>query len=155
MNQPPLPVFRREILVPAEALDSNGHVNNVVYLRWIQDSAVEHARATGGAHAARAVSGLWVVRRHEIDYLHPAFEGDRLLSLTWVVRFRKARSFRRHQLIRLPDHVLIARGESQYAFVDAHTGRPRPVPETVADCFTPLGTGEDPSANAFAPHLLE
>ena len=62
--------------------DVYGHVNNVVYLRYTQDAAVAHWHAAAGSEYVESMS--WVVRRHEIDYLQPAFDGDDLLTRTWV-----------------------------------------------------------------------
>ena len=83
-----------------DAIDANGHANNVEYLRWMQDAAIGHADASGGADATRRIGASWVVRRHHIEYLQSAFAGDLLLVLTWVSNLRKASSLRKYLVLR-------------------------------------------------------
>ena len=74
MNEPDLiRIYRYEITVPKSAVDINGHVNNVVYVQWMQDVAVLHSDTVGGTRAMHAVGGTWVVHSHKIEYLSPAF----------------------------------------------------------------------------------
>ena len=70
--------------VAPEDIDELGHVNNIVYLRWIQDVATAHWRAAAPPDAVDAIA--WVVRRHEIDYRHPALPGDRIADLRAAMR---------------------------------------------------------------------
>ncbi len=69
-------IHRYELLVPKEAEDQNGHVNNVEYLRWMQDAAMQHSEITGCTAATNAAGATWVVRTHKIEYFKPAFAGD-------------------------------------------------------------------------------
>lgn len=128
-------VFHYDIVVPEAVIDLNNHVNNVVYVQWMQDVAVRHSRSTGGTEAARQAGGTWVARSHRIEYRKPAFVGDHIRLATWVSGFRKARSWRKYEFWRLGDETLLAQGETEWVFVDTATGRPRPVPATVAGCF--------------------
>lgn len=122
---------RIQITVPAEVVDRNRHVNNVAYVQWMQDAAVQHAAVSGCTAMTQAIGASWVVRNHRIEYLRPAFAGDVLLVLTWVVDFRKVRSLRRYKFIRLTDRTVLARGETEWVFVDSVTGRPRAIPEEI------------------------
>jgi acyl-CoA thioester hydrolase len=124
-----------EIEVPASAIDANGHVNNVEYLRWMQDAAEAHSSAVGCTDATRAAGATWVVRSHHVEYLRPAFAGDRLEVRTWVADFRRVLSLRKYEVLRQGDGVLLARGETNWAFVDAATGRPRSIPEQIQGLF--------------------
>ncbi len=132
-------IFRYRISVPDEAIDRNGHVNNVVYVQWMQDLAVRHSDATGGTRAANEVGGTWVARSHHIEYLRPARAGDLIEALTWVADFRRASSRRRYRFQR--DDQLLARGETDWVFVSLETGRPRAIPDEVAQLF-PIGDFE-------------
>src|SRR3954465_5338046 len=86
---------------PPAAIDANGHANNVEFVRWMQEAAVAHAEAAGGTAAAMAALGAaWVVRSHRIEYLRPAFAGDRLAVVTWVADFRRAFSLRKYEFVR-------------------------------------------------------
>ena len=85
-------VYRVEILVPAEAVDRNRHVNNVAYVQWMQDAAIRHSAAAGCTRMTEAIGATWVARMHRIEYLSPAFAGEAITVLTWVADFRKVRS---------------------------------------------------------------
>jgi acyl-CoA thioester hydrolase len=134
-------VFRYEFTVPREALDENGHVNNVRFVQWMQDAAVRHYEAAGGIPPTLAIGATWVVRSHTIEYLRPAFAGERIEVQTWVVDIRRVRSLRRYRFIRKADGKLLVKGETDWVFVDAKTGAPRVIPQEVASVL-PL-RGED------------
>lgn len=137
-------IYRHEFTVPAAAVDGNGHVNNVEYVRWMQDVAVMHSDAVGCTRATNDAGATWVARSHRIEYLRPAFAGDAMLVLTWVTNFRKVRSLRRYKFIRRTDNAVIAQGETDWVFVDAKTGRPRSIPETIASLFELITTDREP-----------
>ena len=75
-------VFELPIPIEPADIDELGHVNNVTYVRWVQDAAVAHWRAR--APAADQARLFWVVLRHEIDYKQPARLGDVIIARTWV-----------------------------------------------------------------------
>ena len=129
------PIYRFEIIVPPEAVDRNRQVNNVAYVQWMQDAALRHSAATGCTRMTEAIGATWVARMHRIEYLRPAFAGDVLTVLTWVVDFRKVRSLRRYEFIRAVDQKVIAQGETDWVFINASTGRPRAIPSEIANLF--------------------
>ena len=128
-------VFRYEFIVSPDAIDGNGHVNNVAYVQWMQDVAIRHADASGGTRLVREAGAIWVVRRHTIEYLRPAFAGDRILAMTWLSSYRRALTLRKYQFVRVPDDTVIARGETEWVFVDARSGHPRIIPPEVKNAF--------------------
>ncbi|MFO1207297.1 MAG: acyl-CoA thioesterase [Burkholderiales bacterium] len=135
-------VYRFDFTVPDAAIDRNGHVNNVQYVQWMQDVAILHSDATGCMAATAAMGAQWVVRSHRIEYLRPALAGDRIAVFTWVAGMRKVRSLRKYRFVRAADGEVLAQGETDWAFVDAASGRPRPIPDAVSGLFEVLG--EDP-----------
>ncbi len=135
-------IYGHDLVVPESAVDQNGHVNNVVYVQWMQDVAVQHAHAVGGTQATQAVGATWVVRSHRIQYLSPAFAGEELTVLSWVVDFRRVRSLRRYRFVRKRDGTVLAEGETEWIFMDAGTGRPKKIPVEVTRVFPLLA--EDP-----------
>jgi len=139
------PFYRFEIIVPAAAVDRNRHVNNVAYVQWMQDAALQHSAATGCTRMTEAVGATWVARMHRIEYLSPAFAGDALTVLTWVADFRKVRSLRRYRFIRASDQKVLAQGETDWVFIDMSTGRPRGIPKEIANLFAvvPGEAGKD------------
>jgi acyl-CoA thioester hydrolase len=136
MTDTPLnPVYSYEFTVPTDALDENGHVNNVRYVQWMQEAAVRHYESLGGIPLTQAIGATWVVRSHNIEYLRPAFAGDRLEVRTWVVDIRRVRSLRRYRFLRVSDGKLLVKGETDWVFVDAKTGAPMAVPEEIIRIF--------------------
>ena len=129
-------VYSYEFTIPQEAVDENGHVNNVMYVQWMQDVAVQHYEALGGVKPTQSIGATWVVRSHTIEYLRPAFAGERVRVQTWVVNIRRVRSLRRYRFVRVADEQVLVRGETDWVFVDAETGHPRAVPPEVSSLFT-------------------
>jgi acyl-CoA thioester hydrolase len=137
-------VFTHELLVPDDVLDENGHVNNVVYIQWMQDVAVLHSDRTGCTRATRDVGATWVVRSHRVEYLRPAFSGDLISVSTWVVNFRRVRSLRRYKFVRKSDGTVLARGETDWVFVGSESGRLVTIPESVRELLPPVTEEPEP-----------
>lgn len=127
----PGPIFKKLITVSAAVIDGNGHVNNVAYVQWMQDIAVEHYASIHGVEAQGANS-TWVVREHKIEYLLPAFKGEEIEMQTWIAEVRRVRSLRCYKFLRRSDGSSLVRAETNWIFVDAKTGAPRAIPPSVA-----------------------
>jgi acyl-CoA thioester hydrolase len=130
-NPPLFGVYRHHFNVPESAVDQNGHVNNVVYVQWMQDVAVLHFESAGGNALMDEAGATWVARSHHIEYLKPVFAGEDVIALTWVEGFRRVKSLRRYQFLRQSDNVLLARGQTDWVFVDIASGRPKRVPDEI------------------------
>ena len=141
------PVYRFEIIVPAEVLDRNRHVNNVAYVQWMQDAAIQHSAATGCTRMTETIGATWVARMHRIEYLSPAFAGEVITVSTWVANFRKVRSLRRYRFIRVVDQKVLAQGETDWVLVDVASGRPRGIPSEMAKLFELVPDEQDPRTN--------
>ena len=138
-------VFTLPLQATERDIDSNGHVNNIVYVQWMQDVAIAHSAAVGCTAATHAAGSTWVARSHHIEYLRPAFAGDRILLQTWIVEAsRKSSSSRRYRMVRENDGVVLATGETLWVFVDAQSGRPRSIPPEVIVCFEVVSPDEEP-----------
>jgi acyl-CoA thioester hydrolase len=125
--------FELALQVAPDDIDELGHVNNVVYLRWVQDVAAAHWTSVTSA-AERAEIG-WVVLRHEIDYTSPAREGDRVIARTWVGP-PSAATFERHtEIVRAQDDRVLARARSVWCPVHPATGRLRRIDPALHDRF--------------------
>ena len=127
-------VYSKIITIPPSAIDENGHVNNVVYVQWMQDIAVEHYAAIGGIEA-QGQDSTWVVRKHSVEYFLPAFEGEEIEIRTWVENLRKVRSLRMYEFVRKSDGKILVKGETDWVFVDTKTGSPRAIPIEVERVF--------------------
>jgi acyl-CoA thioester hydrolase len=138
-----LMIHRLEITVDPSTIDANAHVNNVEYLRWMQDAAISHADAAGGTALTRADGASWVARSHHIEYLRPAFAGERLTIHTWVSTVKRSSSLRKYRIVR--NGTLIARGETVWVYVEAATGKPRPIPPEVRRVFALVPPEDEPA----------
>jgi acyl-CoA thioester hydrolase len=128
-------IYRYELTVPENAVDINGHVNNLEYLRWMQDAAILHSDSQDCTRMTMAAGAIWVVRMHRVKYLHPAFAGEQIIILTWVSNFRRVQSLRKYRIIRVQDNAILVEGETDWVFVDAKTGRLRSIPENIIAVF--------------------
>ena len=129
-------IYSKTFLIPHSAIDENGHVNNVAYVQWMQDIAVEHYESIGGVNPMQLLGATWVVREHRIEYLLPAFENEEIEIRTWVENVRRVRSLRKYEFIRKSDGKVLVRGETDWVFVDVKTGAPRAIPEEVTKVFS-------------------
>lgn len=124
------------LVVPESAIDLNGHVNNIEYLRWMQEIATSHSAACGWTleryHQTRC---SWVVRSHFIEYLRPAFAGQTLLLLTWIAAIGQYESTRRYLFWREADRRMIVQAETAWVFVNARTGRKTCIPDDFRQVF--------------------
>jgi len=126
--------FEMRFEATPEDIDPLGHVSNISYVRWIQDVAVAHSAAVGlDFDAYRKMGGIFVVRRHEIDYLRPVLRGDGVEVCTWVGSVMAAKCVRHTELRK--GQVLVSKAETVWGFVDVTTGRPTRIPKEVKAAF--------------------
>jgi len=137
-NHPTNPIYSVQFTIPDNAIDQIGHVNNVMYVQWMQELAVSHYEFVGGTAPMQTAGGIWVVREHRIEYLLPAFAGEEVEAQTWVVNIRRVRSLRKYRFVRKSDSQVLVKGETDWVFVDVKSGQPRRIPEEVAKVFTLL-----------------
>ena len=131
-----LPSFRLALTVTDDDIDALGHASNIAYLRWIQDVAVGHSSAIGlDFDAYCRLGAIFVVRRHEIDYLRPVLRGEALEARTWICTVMAAKCERATELIRLSDGVVVARARTIWGFVAQSSGRPTRIPDEVKAAF--------------------
>ncbi len=126
-------VFARTFTPIDGDIDANGHVNNVVYLGWVQDIAIAHWESR--APADEQSKWAWVVMRHEIDYRRALMPGEIAQARTWVGERRGPR-FDRYVRIDGPDGQMCAQTRSEWVLIDAATKRPARVPEWMETMFT-------------------
>ncbi|MDR0534981.1 MAG: thioesterase family protein [Puniceicoccales bacterium] len=145
----PQPGFFHEIritVLPAD-IDVNGHANNAVYLRWVQEAATAHWFAALPAEVTATC--LWYVTRQEVDYRKPAREGDVLRVRTWVAAMSAVTSERRCRIYREGDGALLAEARTLWCAINPGTGRPQRVdPRIPAALLPPAPAPEagDPAA---------
>jgi acyl-CoA thioester hydrolase len=139
-------IYEHTLIVSDRDIDQVGHVNNVVYLQWMQDAAVAHSSALGWSAARYQQHGAgWVARLHQIEYLRPAFEGDQVIIRTWVADMKKVTSLRRYQMVRNDPpkddptgprkETVLAVAHTNWAFIDYTTQAPKRVPLEIASAY--------------------
>ena len=122
--------FSITITVSDNDIDAMNHVNNVVYVKWVQEVAAAHWAAVSSEEFKRIF--LWVVLRHEIDYLSPAIKGDVLVATTWVGETTGPRSDRFVVITNPKTERTIAKAKTVWCMLDGTTLRPKRVDERVA-----------------------
>ncbi|MDR1615367.1 MAG: acyl-CoA thioesterase [Campylobacteraceae bacterium] len=122
-------VYEHKIIVPQSAIDTNMHVNNVVYIQWMQDAATAHSDSLGfDSEFYEKIGGTWVARSHYIEYLKPSFLGDELIVQTWVSFIKRSSSNREYAFFRKSDKALLARAKTVWIYLNAD-GRPSKIPD--------------------------
>ena len=127
------PVFEVTLTAASEHIDELGHVNNAVWVQWIQQVAAAHWEAV--SDPAHRDAYVWVVVRHEIDYLRAAVEGDRITARTWVGEAPQGARFDRLMEFTGADGKVCVRARTQWAIIDKALGRPIRVPREVVAPF--------------------
>jgi len=132
----PIPVYEYRIVVGPSDIDENNHANNVCFVHWMQDAAIAHSTANGWTSDRYVELGqAWVARRHTVEYLRPALEGDHITVQTWVASWKNVSSIRKYRFVRDCDSTVLAIAETNWAFVNTSTGRPTKIPSIVGDSF--------------------
>jgi acyl-CoA thioester hydrolase len=126
--------FEMTVPVLPGDIDEQNHVNNTVYLRWVQDVATAHWREIASPDAQAAIG--WVVLRHEIDYKSPATLDDEIVLRTWVGKATRL-TFERFTEIRgNSDRQLFSQARTLWCPIDVKTGRPTRVSAEVRARFS-------------------
>ncbi|MDA0285404.1 MAG: thioesterase family protein [Planctomycetota bacterium] len=132
-------VFFWEHTVCEAEIDEQGHVNNLEYLRWMQSAAVAHSTEQHWPPERYVEEGsAFVVRSHAIEYLAPAYAGQTVIVETWVTGFQKVTSLRKYLIRRPDDGALLARAETNWAYIGRKHGVPRRIPQILIDSFEPV-----------------
>ena len=132
--------FIIELTVAADAIDSYGHVNNTVYIGWLEQCAWAHSAAQGFSEdvCLKMARGM-AVRRLEAEYLAACFEGDRIRIGNWLVENDgRLRATRRFQIINDSRGQVALRGEILYVCMNLDTGRPVRMPPEFLKAYRPL-----------------
>jgi acyl-CoA thioester hydrolase len=131
--------FARTFTAASEDIDELGHVNNAVWVRWVQDLAVAHWQAV--APPEQQAAFIWVVTRHEIDYRGNLREGERVTGETWVPGPPRGARFDRHTRFVGEDGAVKVEAVTTWALLDRATGRLLRVRDEIAAPFvdTPGG----------------
>lgn len=119
--------YQTTFKVEENAIDGLNHVNNVVYLQWVNDISEKHWNLLAGQEIKEKY--LWVVLRHELDYLNQAFLGDQITVLTWVGESSGVKSIRHVQVYK--DETILLKAQSTWCLLEVKTLRPTRIKEDI------------------------
>lgn len=125
--------YTMKFTATADDIDEMGHVNNTVWVRWMEDVATAHW--TQDADPEHVAAYAWVVTRHEIDYRGNIREGDKVTALTEIRDVPAGARFDRHMSFTSEAGKVIVRAKTSWAMIDRETGRLMRVPKEVAAPF--------------------
>ncbi len=128
-------IYECELEVCDADIDGLGHVNNVVYLQWVQVAATAHWNHAATQDQKDQIA--WVALRHEIDYLKPAYLGEKIILRTYVGEVSGVRFERFVEVLKYTEkgEQPIARSRSLWAAIDVITMRPKRVPASLNNQF--------------------
>ena len=123
--------FSHSFGVAKSDIDAHGHVNNVAYVRWIQDVAVAHWLSVASKETREKYT--WMLTRHEIDYKKQTFENEEVTVTTWVGEPSRVQ-WERFTEIRRGDDLLVE-ARSVWCLIDRTRGRPARIGEEFKEWF--------------------
>ena len=127
--------YEHLITVQSADIDAMNHVNNVVYVQWVQDAASAHWSACAPKEIGAKFN--WVVLRHEIDYRSAAVLHDKLIAKTWVQDYDGVRSTRIVQILRERDGKLLVEAKTSWCLLTASNNRPARIADEIKAIFKP------------------
>ena len=125
--------FSRTFTAQPSDIDELGHVNNAVWVQWIQEMATAHWNAVASPQAIDRY--IWVVSRHEIDYRGNIGSGESVTGETWISEPPKGARFWRNVRFIGPDGKVKVEAKTNWAIIEKDSGRPVRVPEELAKLF--------------------
>lgn len=126
-------LFELRIAVQPDDIDDMQHVNNVVYLRWVQEVALAHWQASATSEMQATLA--WVATRHELDYVRAALPGDVVVARTWIGTVDSRRFERFTEIVRESDEAILLRARTLWLLVMRATGRVTRISPELRACF--------------------
>ena len=137
--------FDLNITVKPEHIDVLGHVNNVVYVAWMQDVATAHIEELGvGLEQYLELKHAMVAIEHQVQYRKAAMLGDDIILRTWFYDINALYSFRQYAFFRASDKSVLFTGNTKWACIEIATGRPKRMSPTFIQAYQPLNPELDP-----------
>ncbi|MCL6235005.1 acyl-CoA thioesterase [Acinetobacter sp. ANC 5579] len=138
-------IFDLKITVQAEHIDALNHVNNVVYVSWMQDVATAHIEALGlGLKEYIELKHAMVAVEHHVQYRKAALEGEEIILRTWLNDINALYSFRQYVFYRPKDKAILFTGNTQWACIEIATGRPKRMSPTFTQAYQPIADSINP-----------
>lgn len=132
-------IFDLNLQVQPEHIDILGHVNNVVYIQWMQDVALAHIEALGlGLTQYLELKHAMVAVEHHVQYRKAAIEGDELILRTWLDHIDALYSYRKYAFYRPKDQSVLFVGNTKWACIEIATGRPKRMSPSFIQAYQPI-----------------
>ena len=138
-------IFDLNIQVLPEHIDLLGHVNNVLYVQWMQDVATAHIEQLGlGLAQYLQLKHAMVAVEHHVQYRKAAFEGEDLILRTWLDDLNTLYSFRQYVFYRPKDQGILFVGQTKWACIEIESGRPKRMSPSFTQAYQPIATDINP-----------
>lgn len=138
-------VFDLRIKVKPEHIDVLGHVNNVVYVQWMQDVASAHIETLGvGLDQYLEMKHAMVAVEHHVQYRKAAMLDDDVILRTWLYEINALYSFRQYAFFNAKDQSLLFTGNTKWACIEIASGRPKRMSPTFIQAYQPIDSAIDP-----------
>lgn len=126
--------FQNSLIVVETDIDDMNHVNNVIYLKWVQDIAKQHWEYKTDSSVRNTY--VWVVLNHYIEYHKPAFLGDKILLKTWIENHSGAKSERHTEIINETSGQLLCSAKTNWCLLSKETLRPARITDEISKLFS-------------------
>jgi acyl-CoA thioester hydrolase len=138
-------IFDLRITVQPEHIDVLGHVNNVMYIQWMQDVAAAHIETLGlGLAEYLELKHAMVAVEHHVQYRKAALEGEEVILRTWLDDINALYSFRQYVFYRPKDQSILFVGNTKWACIEITTGRPKRMSPSFTHAYQPIGLDLNP-----------
>lgn len=149
-------IFDLKIQVEAKHIDVLGHVNNVMYVQWMQDVAAAHIEALGlGLKQYFELKHAMVAVEHHVQYRKAALEGEEIILRTWLDDLNALYSFRQYAFYRPKDQSIIFMGNTKWACIEISTGRPKRMSPSFTQAYQPISSELDPMDFSVLYHQMD
>ena len=127
--------FIYRVIIPPQAIDMHGHMNNVYYFTLMQEAAFAHSAAVGDTVEAQYKRGeIWLIRKNEIKYIKSVKMMDEVFIHTYTQADGKATSSRYFEFKK--DGELIATGKTEFVYIDLEKNRPKAIPDEIIALYS-------------------
>ena len=127
-------IYIHPITIIESDIDGQGHVNNIIYLKWVQEAAIAHWNSVADIYMQEA--NFWVVSRHEIDYLKSAYLNSKLVAKTWVTETKGAKSERYVTISDAETETVYANIKTTFYLLNAKSKRPKRIDAEIVNVFS-------------------
>ncbi|MFI2742426.1 acyl-CoA thioesterase [Zhouia sp. PK063] len=126
-------IYEQLINVNPEDIDDLNHVNNVVYVQWIQNIAKAHWELVASPKVKQ--NNIWVVLNNYIEYKSPAFLNDEIYIKTYIEKANGAVSTRIVEIYNNNTKKLLANSKTNWCLLNAKSGKPMRITDDIVQLF--------------------